>query len=257
MAMKHYKLLLSLGCFTWMELCQTVGGETAAHTLAYRYMKQGYIARVRRGLYVALDLLSKSSSVSKYRIASKVSPTSYVSHHSAFEYYGYANQVAYTVNVSSETPFADFVFEGVTYSHLASRLAEGISVMDGGVRITDRERTIIDGINDFEKVMGLEELLRCLALMPPVDENRLLTCLEIYGKQVLYQKSGYLLSHFASGLGLSDRFFATCAASVGRSKRYLLRDRPAHGMIYNDTWRLVVPESLMHLTEGGYEDAAI
>jgi len=255
--MKHYEQLLSMGCFTWDELCRVVGNESTAQTLAYRYMKQGYIARVRRGLYVALDLLTKSSSVSKYRIASKISHSSCVSHYSAFEYFGFQNQVSYVVNVSSETPFANFDFEGITYSYISSRLSQGVTQQTDGVRVTDIERTVLDGINDFDKIMGLEELLRCLSLVPSLDEPRLLDYLAAYGKQVLYQKTGYLLESFKSELRLSDRFFAICAESVGESKRYLLRDRSRKDIRYDEKWRLVVPKNLMSLIERDYQDAQI
>jgi predicted transcriptional regulator of viral defense system len=255
--MKHYEQLLLMGCFTWEELCEAIGSETTAHTLVYRYMKQGYIARVRRGLYVALDLLTKSSSVNKYRIASQISPTSYISHYSAFEYFGLQNQVSYIVNVSSETPFADFNYEGITYSHISSRLSQGITHQTDGVRITDIERTVLDGINDFDKVMGLEELLRCLSLVPSLDEQRLLDYLSAYKKQVLYQKTGYLLEHLKTELRLSDRFFEICSANIGKSKRYLLRNDTFVDVSYNEKWRLITPKNLMAIIEGGYQDAPI
>ena len=255
--MKYYEQLLSMGCFSWEELCEVVGNESTAHTLAYRYVKQGYISRVRRGLYVALDLLTKSSSVNKYRIASKISEESYVSHYSAFEYFGLQNQVSYVVNVSSDTPFAKFDFEGNTYLCISSRLPQGVTQLSDGVRITDIERTILDGINDFDKVIGLEELLRCLSLVPSLDEQRLLEYLSAYGKQVLYQKTGYILEHLKSELRLSDRFFETCAAKIGESKRYLLRDSSPRDSQYYQRWRLVAPKNLMALIEGGYQDAEI
>ena len=255
--MKYYEQLLSIGCFSWEELCEVVGNESTAHTLTYRYVKHGYIARVRRGLYVALDLLTKASVVNKYRIASKISQTSYISHHSAFEYSGLQNQVSYVVNVSSETPFADFDFEGVTYSYISSRLAQGVIRQPDGVRVTDIERTILDGINDFGKVMGLEELLRCLSLVPSLDEQRLLDYLSAYGKQVLYQKTGYLLGYLKSELRLSDRFFEICAENIGESKRYLISGKLPIDIQYNEKWRLVAPKNLMTLIEGGYQDAPI
>ena len=255
--MKYYEQLLSMGCFTWEELCGVVGNESTAHTLTYRYVKQGYISRVRRGLYVALDLLTKASSVNKFRIASKISQSSYVSHHSAFEYFGLQNQVSYFVNVSSETPFANFDFEGITYSYISSRLSQGVTQQVDGIRVTNIERTILDGINDFGKVMGLEELLRCLSLVPSIDEQRLLEYLSVYDKQVLYQKTGYLLEHLKSELRLSDRFFEICAANIGESKRYLLQNKLPIDTQYNEKWRLVAPKNLMAIIEGGYQDAEI
>jgi predicted transcriptional regulator of viral defense system len=95
------------------------------------------------------------------------------------------------VEVSSETPFATFSFGGNTYACFAARIKDGVTTGRDGVRVTDTERTVLDGVNDFEKVMGLEELLRCLELVPSVDENKLLAYLAAYGKQILYQKTAY------------------------------------------------------------------
>ncbi|MDR1677515.1 MAG: hypothetical protein LBS44_03895 [Deltaproteobacteria bacterium] len=104
-----------------------------------------------------------------------------MSHHAAFEYYGWANQVSYQVEVSSETPFAPFDFDGHSYVYIASRIKNGVIIRRDGVRMTDKERTVLDGINDVEKVMGLEELLRCLEMMPSLKEAGLLAYLVAYG----------------------------------------------------------------------------
>ena len=249
--MKYYEQLLKMGCFSWGELCEVVGKPDAADTLARNYLKKGYIQNVRRGLYVAVDLATGESAVSKFRIAGKITPSSYVSHHGAFEYYGCANQVSYQVEVSSDTVFAPFEYAGITYAYLGSRVSSGVVTHPNGVRITETERTILDGINDFEKVMGLEELLRCLGLLPLVKEDKLLSYLAVYDKQVLYQKTGYILEHFRSVWNLSDTFFSTCEAQIGKSKRYLYKPSPYEQMEYNRRWRLVVPRDLMKITNKG------
>ncbi|MDR1110618.1 MAG: transcriptional regulator [Deltaproteobacteria bacterium] len=249
--MKHYAQLLKMGCFTWNELSAVIGNPKTADSLARSYMKKGYIQSVKRGLYTAVDLATGESSVSKFRIAGKITPSSYVSHHAAFEYFGCANQVSYKVEVSSETAFASFGYAGITYAYLSSRIKDGVITLPDGVRVTDAERTVLDGINDFDKVMGLEELLRCLALLPTVREDTLLTYLASYGKQVLYQKTGYISEHFRYSWNLSDSFFTACESRIGESKRYLHRP-PIYGdQKYNRRWRLMVPRDLGRITNKG------
>jgi len=240
-----------MGCFSWDELCAAVGNPNTAGSLARSYLKKGYIQSVKRGLYVAINLADRQPVVSKYHIAGKITPTSYVSHHSAFEYYGCANQVSYHVVVSSETPFATFEYDFLTYRYIASRIKHGVITRPDGVRVTDAERTVIDGINDFEKVMGLEELLRCLELLPLVKEEKLLSYLAIYGKQVLYQKAGYILEHFRDTWNLSDDFFTACETHIGKSKRYLYNSPIRDKMALNSRWRLVVPRNLSSITNKG------
>jgi len=249
--MKYYEQLLKMGCFTWEELCAAIGNIKTADSLARNYQKKGYIQSVKRGLYVTVDLATGESIAGKFRIAGKITPTSYVSHHAAFEYYGCANQVSYHVEVSSDTVFAPFEFAGVTYVYRGSRLNDGVLARQDGVRVTDTERTMLDGIHDFEKVMGLEELLRCLELLPMVKEGKLLAYLDAYGKQVLYQKAGYILEHFRDMWNLSDAFFTACETRVGKSKRYLYKPSEYEKMEYNRRWRLVVPHDLTKITSKG------
>jgi len=249
--MKHYEQLLKMGCFTWNDLCNVLGNRKAADSLARNYIKKGYIKSVRRGLYAAVDLATGESAVNKFRIAGRITPTSYTSHHAAFEYYGCANQVSYNVEVSSETVFSPFEFEGITYVYLGSRINQGIVTQLDGVRVTDVERTVLDGINDFEKVMGLEELLRCLELMPMIKTEKLLAYLDSYGKQILYQKAGYILEHFRNTWNISDDFFIACMKRIGKSNRYLYKPHVYEKMEYNNRWRLVVPRNLMNITNKG------
>jgi len=249
--MKYYEKLLKIGCFTWGELCEIVGTRNTADTLAQNYLKKGYIQNVKRGLYVAVDLATNESAANKFRIACKITPSSYVSHHSAFEYYGCSNQVSYQVEVSSDNVFTTFEYAGITYAYISSRINDGVITHTDNVRITDIERTILDGIHDFEKIMGLEELLRCLELIPVVKGDKLLSYLDAYSKQVLYQKTGYILEYYRNIWNLSDSFFSTCESRIGKSKRYLHMPSKYGKMEYNRRWRLIVPYDLKKITNKG------
>lgn len=79
-----------------------------------------------------------------------------------------------------------------------------------GVRVMDQERAVVDYVNDFDHIGGIEELLRGLELITFLSEERLLKYLELYNKAVLYQKTGYILEHLKNGLELSDEFFDVC-----------------------------------------------
>jgi len=255
--MTRYEQLLKMGCFTWDELCELTGNRNTANSLTKDYTEKGYIRRVRRGLYVAVNLADNEPVVSRFRIASKITSSAYVSHHAAFAYYGCANQVSYDVEVASDDAFAPFSFAGDKYRYLASHLAEGVVMQPDGVRITDLERTILDNISDFEKIMGLEELLHCLGLIPTVNEKKLLEYLAAYGKQILYQKAGCLLTRFQKDWGLSDNFFTQCAARIGKSKRFLVAptgETTMEALRYDRKWQLIVPP---HLIQEGVEDAEV
>ncbi len=247
--MKYYEDMLDQKCFSFKEVQRMVGGNrNTTKSLLRQYVQKGYIQQIKKNLYVAVSMESGMPVATRYQIASSITPTSYVSHRSAFEYYGYTNQVSYEMNVSSGTAFADFEYEGIHYDYVASRLPDGI-IERQGVRVTDLERTTVDYIGDFDHIGGLEELLRSLEMLSFLSEEKLLRYLELSDKAILYQKAGYILEHFRNSLKLSDHFFDVCCLRKGKSKRYFTRSTNQNNMIYNSRWGLMVPEDLLHISE--------
>lgn len=256
--MKHYEELLKKDCFTLKDAYTLVGNRNTANSFLQTYLKKGYIQSVKRNLYVVIDMTKKTPIANRYEIGSHVNESSYISHHSALAYYGYTNQVQNEVYVSSRTPFRSFNYSDLKYRFLKSRIDEGIVSTTDGVKVTDIERTVIDSINDFDKVGGLEELLRSLSLIPYLDEKKLLKYLNTYGKQILFQKTGYILEHFKSELNLSDYFFEICKNNIKKSIHYLSKSLNKDQVEYDSQWQLFVPKKLLSLiSEGGSEDAGI
>ena len=258
--MKHYEKLLELGCFSKNDLEQVTGSEAAAKWLCREYQKKGYIERVKRDLYVAISLetqqpIAKKLATIKWKGKREQfmpeNENALRLYHSAFEFYGYSNQVFYETQVTSESRFRDFEYDGVTYRRIAPRITGGITEING-TRVTTLERTVIDSINLFEKIGGLEELLRCLALIPTLDEAALSACLAEYESGFLYQKTGYILSAFAASLGLSDSFFAMCKSHLPKGKSYLSSE--SQGFIWHEDWKLYAPKNLMHMIDKGVTD---
>ncbi len=247
--MKYYEKLLTLGCVTRSQLEQVTGSPSAADWLCREYQRKGYLERIKRNLYAVISLETGQSVANRYKIASHICDDAVVSYHSAFEYYGYANQVFYEVQVTSMSRFRTFSYDGITYRHIGQRIESGVSELPNGIRVTTLERTVIDSINLFEKTGGLEELLRCLALIPSLDESKLTACLSEYGSGILYQKAGYILSHFAETLGLSDAFFENCAAHIPKGKNYLYEN--GQDFVWHEKWKLYAPADLMQLTNKG------
>ena len=181
--------------------------------------KKGLIRSVRRDCYAVVSLKTRELAATPFEIASHIAENTWISHLSAFEYYGAADRRGGDVWVSSETSFREFEFDGCR-SHCLSGMG-GFGILEReGVRVTDLERTILDGIRDMGKLGGTKELAGCLERMPPVREQVMLDYLERYQNQFLYQKAGYLLSYFPQ-MGLTEAFFDCCRCYKGQSSRYL------------------------------------
>jgi predicted transcriptional regulator of viral defense system len=253
--MKYLDRLIELGCFSRQDVVVLIGNEQAAHSLLHDYTNAGHIDRIRRNLYTTISLETKQPIANRFVIATHIAEDAYVSYHSAFEYYGYANQVFHEVYVSTTSRFIDFNYDGITFTRVSPRIDSGIITTNTSIRITDIERTVIDSIYSFEKIGGLEELLRCLMLVPSLRTDKLIAYLDDYGQANLYQKSGYILMQFSEQLGLTKPFFDYCRSKIPKSKKYLYSEKDTlskHFVLIKD-WMIFAPENLKSIISKGVD----
>jgi predicted transcriptional regulator of viral defense system len=247
--MDVFTKLAKLPIFTIDDLFALSGNTKTAYSQLSRLMKKGKVRKIRKKLYSVVNPQTDQLVASRYQIACAITDSAYISHHSAFEYYGLANQVFYEVTVSSKTKFNHFDYDQISYKYVASRSEEGVVSAKNitGVKLTDLERTVIDSIRDFNKIGGFEELLNCLKSLHALDEEKLKHYLEINNTQSLYQSVGYLLQHYQLELGLSKEFIELCKTKIGKSNRYLISDYKK-GCHYEREWKLMVPRGLFQMS---------
>ena len=250
--MKHYEKLIELGCFSRKQLVSMLGNEATAGSMIRDYLGKGYIERVRRDLYAVISLETKQPVFSRYAIGNALFSDAVISHHSAFEMYGCANQVYYVVYVATENRFADFTYAGITYHRLLPKKGAS-STLINRVRVTCIEQTVIDSIADYEKIAGLEETLRCISLVPTLNEQKLLDILTARNNGFLWQKCGYLLSVLNDRLHLSEDFYENCQKHKTESKRPLLMD-PPYSQQWNSEWGLYTPINFNDFLNKGIGD---
>ena len=224
-----YFELLKTPVFTVEDVNKYYDNMDSARSAIKRLMKEGMVAKIRNNMYTCISGETGAPVANRFQIASKITPTSYVSHHTAMEYYGITNQVYYDVYVASETSFREFEFDGYTYRYVASK--------------------------DMDKIAGIEEVIQDIGSMKRMQEKRVLKYLDLLSNQFLYQKMGFLLSEHKEKMGLSDEFFDICKSQIGKSKRYLTKDMS--GGRYVDEWKLVIPENIYNMKNGVIEDATI
>lgn len=247
--MKNYEKIVELGCFSIKNLCDKLGCciSTAA-TIIQKYLKNGYIERVRRDLYVALSIETKQPVCSRYQIGATVSEDACISHHSAFEVYGYANQVFYETYIMTNNRFRDFDYNGIFYHRLANK--DGIQTeYINHIRVTAIEQTVVDSIEAMEKIGGLEETIRCIVLIPTLNYKKLLEALKVYNNGFLYQKCGYILESLNQQFLLPDDFFDACSKHISKAKRYLTKD--IDNYVWHSKWKLYAPSDVQSIIDKG------
>lgn len=252
--MNLYYELLQYPVFSMKEANALYSSERTARVALGKLLKDNMVLKIRNGLYTCVSGENGGPVANRYQVASAITPTSYVSHHTAFEYYGAVDQVFYEVYVGSETRFHDFEFDGYTYHFVKGQMKEGVvsPEFSGGVRVTDKERTIVDSIKDINLIAGLEEVLSCLVSVNSIDETKLLNYLAGYDSYFLYQKTGFIFSEYQTELGISDDFIKICKDRIGNSKRYLTNCISEPG--YSGEWKLVYPKNIKQMKNGGIED---
>lgn len=249
--MKHYENLLEKGYFTREQLIEIVGTAGAANSIIYDYQVKGLIEKVKRDFYVVISLETKQPVLSRYLIGSNLFSDACITHHSAFEVYGYGSQVFYECFVATDKRFSDFEYDGVVYRRV-ERKPEIEVIQQGNMRITSMEQTVVDSIRDFEKIAGLEEVIRCMMLVPGLNEQKVLACLARNDNGFLYQKCGYIFEELKEEFRFSDAFFAECEAHSSEAKRYLMKESQSN--VYCERWKLYVPPSLKGLIDKGVGD---
>lgn len=254
--MNLYFELLKTPVFSIDDVNKFYNNINSARSAIKRLMKENMVAKIRNNRYTCISGETGQLVANRFQIACSITPTAYISHHTAMEYYGITDQVFYEVYVSSETSFRDFEFDGYTYRYVVSKGNDEIDTpaFSGGIRVTTPERTMIDSIKDMDKIAGIEEVIQDISCMNKLREKRLLSYLDHLSNQFLYQKTGFLLSEQKEQLGLSDDFFKECQQKIGKSKRYLSKDL-ADG-VYDAQWKLVVPQYLS-VKNGVMEDDSI
>lgn len=249
--LKHYEKLLAKGCFSREQLTELVGTAAAANQVIYEYQKKGLIEKVRRDFYVVISMETKQPIFSRYQIGSHLFQDACITHHSAFEVYGYGSQVFYECYVATEKRFRDFEYEGVTYRRMEPKPDMEV-VQQGNIRITSIEQTVADSIRDFEKIAGIEEVIRCMRLIPGLNEQKMLECLKRINNGFVYQKCGFLFEEMQEEFRFSDDFFKECERHSSGAKRYLIKE--SQDNVFCRRWKLYVPAALQTLTDKGVGD---
>ena len=136
--MNLYYELLQYPVFSMKEVNALYSSERTARAALEKLLKENMVLKIRNKLYTCVSGENGGPVANKFQIASAITPSSYVSHHTAFEYYGIVDQVFYEVYVGSETRFHDFEFDGYTYRYIKGPIKEGIVCPEfsGGVTIS-------------------------------------------------------------------------------------------------------------------------
>lgn len=252
--MKYYQQLATIPVFTLEDAKNITRNRNLSSRVMNSMLHEGSVHRIRKNLYTCINFATGDDYASKFQIASKINQDSFISFHSAFEFYGFYNQLFYDVQVCSTKRFSLFSYNDYQYKWYQTKTLTQVRTIQG-IRVVTIERAIVDSIHMLGKVMDAEELVKCLDLIHRVDESKILEMLSIYNQERLYRKVGYILSHYEDELHISKSFFDTCKKKGILSNKGYLVENDKKNLSYDSSWGLYVYDDLKKLTfKGGNLD---
>jgi predicted transcriptional regulator of viral defense system len=240
--------------FTRDEFASQMAPRTARATIdstLHRWLSQGRIERVKRGLFVRADSLGRSLDL--LALAARMAPDAALSHHTALEAHGFAQSLFERLTYATWTRTRAREYAGRTFAPVQPRArirehdggARWIAVIDRRdlpVRTTTVERTVIDALDRLDLSGGLDEVWRSLGAVGAIDPTEFEAYLTAVGVRALNAKAGFFLDTHKERLAVPDSVLDRIAQEAPRSPVYF--DRARGGQLVK-RWSLIVPEDLL------------
>jgi predicted transcriptional regulator of viral defense system len=199
--------------FTFEDAIEVYGkGDGGLHRLLYTLVKRRWLQRVEKGKYLILPLEAGREgewTEHEFIIASYLIDPYYIGFQSALSYYGYTEQVSRTVFIASthRKMKTELDILGVTYRfiRMTERKFFGDTkvILDGyGIRISEREKTIVDCLDRLEYCGGVSEVAKALSYgRDELDLVKMAHDAVENGNKAVVKRLGYLLEllNFQSG----------------------------------------------------------
>lgn len=211
-----------------------------------RLQSKGWIRRIRRGRFAVVPLSSgadRSPQLHEFIVAMELASPAVISYWSALNHHSMTEQLPRTVFVATDHPVrrqpGDVL--GVTYKIVSLKPDKFFGVMKDWIdetpfSVTDREKTIIDGLDLPQYVGGVHEIAKALiGSWKLLDEKKLRKYAAKIGNSAVAKRLGLIMETLV--LGNVEALRAAVPLAPGFSP--LDPTMPKRGK-YNTRWGLLV-----------------
>jgi predicted transcriptional regulator of viral defense system len=211
-----------------------------------RLQSKGWIRRIRRGRFAVVPLSSgedRSPQLHEFVVAMELVSPAAIAYWSALNHHGMTEQLPRTVFVATDHPVrrqpGDVL--GITYRIVSLKPHKIFGVMKAWIdeipfNVTDREKTIIDGLDLPQYAGGVSEIAKALtASWKTLDEKKLRKYAAKIGNSAVAKRLGFIMETL--GLGDVEPLRTKVPLAPGFSR--LDPTMPKRGK-YNRRWGLLV-----------------
>lgn len=221
-------------------------GEDSTQKFLERLQNKGWIRRIRRGRFAVIPLSSGESrtpQLHEFIVAMELVSPAAIAFWSALNYHGMTEQLPRTVFVATDHPVRRPPGEvlGMSYKIVSLRPGKFFGIVKGWIdempfSVTDREKSIIDGLDLPQYVGGMEEIAKALSTTwSQLDESRLRNYAVKIGNSAVAKRLGFLMET----LGLGDVERLRKAVTLAQGFSPFDPTLPRYGK-YNRRWGLLI-----------------
>lgn len=211
-----------------------------------RLQSKGWIRRIRRGRFAVVPLSSgedRSPQLHEFVVAMEVVSPAAVAYWSALNHHGMTEQLPRSVFVATNHPVRRQPGEvlGVRYKIVSLKPGKYFGIVKDWIGeipfdVTDREKTIIDGLDLPQHTGGVSEIAKALTKHWNIlDEKKLRSYAAEIGNSAVAKRLGFLMET----LGLGDVVALRTVAPLASGFSPLDPTMPKRGK-YNRRWGLLV-----------------
>ena len=254
--MKYSEFLTLKPVFTlkqFQESCFSKAKPETIRTALYRAHQKGRVRILKRGLYqsrpAGLEVFPPPSPI---LVASQLVEDAVLSHHTAFEALGFSHSEFFKLaTFFTESSRHSVEIEGVQYQpllHPSSLIRKGktekevieLSVGNVKVRATNRERTLVDGIQSLKWMGGWEEYCHCVDKVPSFDWDKVWPYVQLISSPALFSRLGFFLEENQKRLFVPEKLLKKLHQQKSKNlvPLYLETDK----FKANKTWNVNIPE---------------
>lgn len=226
------------------DIYEKTGSIITARKMASALSKRGWLERLDKGVYLINSLEAGPKPVwtqDSYYIASKLVEPYYIGYYNMLNFYGWTEQVPLVVNIATTKKLKAKTILGVRYNFIQLSPAKFFGAVESrrsgyAIMVSDKEKTLIDGLDHPEYCGGIMEVAKALYnAKEDVDWEKTIQYAKKMGNGAVFKRFGYLAE--AMGILLPQNIMQELATNLTEGYAQLSPEIKSSGT-YNSRWKI-------------------